>query len=78
MDELEANVSQLIKDLMKVLYKYGIEEIPMGAFLRVLGVSEEGAAKHDDEVMIIEEKFAKYLEFTDEFKDSDPKNKTIH
>ena len=61
-----------------VLYRYGITEIHLGGLLRVLGVSEEVAAESDDEVILISEKFAKYVESMAELEMADSTNKTLH
>ena len=51
-----------ILNLMVVLYDCGIEEVHVGAVMRLLGVPNEKAAAHDDERMLLDEKFVKYVE----------------
>ncbi len=73
--ELEAEVRILMYELMMVLYRHGITEIHVGGMMRLLGVNPDSAGRHDDEVVILDEKFAKYVEQITETRSSD---QTIH
>ena len=55
--ELEAAVRDLIVDLCQVLYGHGYSEISVGALMRVIGVTDERAAAHDDHVIDLLEQF---------------------
>ena len=46
---------------MIVLYEHGIKEAHMGAMMRLLGVDDENAAKHDDESVVLDEKFGEMI-----------------
>jgi hypothetical protein len=60
---------------MLVLYDCGISEIHLGGIMRILGVSNEKAAQHDDEVIVVDEQFAKYVE---ELNEPRPANQSLH
>ena len=64
--ELEHEVRVLMYELMMVLYQHGIREVHVGGMMRLLGVSNENSQAHDDEMVILDDKFAKYvLEITE-------------
>ena len=64
--------------LMLVLYREGISKIHMGGLMRVLGVPNETAAKHDHEEVEMDDDFAKYVEQMTEFARSQPANQSLH
>ena len=64
--------------LMLVLYRQGISKIHMGGLMRVLGVPNETAAKHDDEEVLMDDDFAKYVEQLTEFARTQPANQSLH
>jgi hypothetical protein len=64
--------------LMLVLYREGISKIHMGGLMRVLGVPNETAAKHDNEEVEMDDDFAKYVEQLTEFARSQPANQSLH
>ena len=74
--ELDLKVKNLMFDLMLVLYSYGITEVNIGAMMRVLGVRDEEAAKHDNEAVELTDEFAKYVKEARETKR--PDNTTLH
>lgn len=59
---VDQTVRLAILNLMLVLYDCGIEEVHLGGIMRVLGVPDEKAAQHDDERVVLDENFAKYIE----------------
>ena len=64
--KIEAEVRVLIYELMMVMYQHGIREVHVGGMMRMLGVANETAQNHDDEMVILDDKFAKYvLEITE-------------
>jgi hypothetical protein len=73
--EIDAEVRVLIYELMTVMYRHGIREVHVGGMMRMLGVSNENAQAHDDEVVILDDKFAKYVEAITETRCSD---QTLH
>ncbi len=73
--ELEQEVRVLMYELMMVLYRHGITEIHVGGLMRLLGVPDDSAQQHDDELVILDDKFAKYV---DAITDSDSSDQTIH
>ena len=74
-EELEQEVRVLMYELMMVLYQHGIQEIHVGGLMRLLGIDNDKAAKHDDEMVILDRKFDKYVEQNTEPRSS---GQTIH
>ena len=60
-DQLQKRIKTIMMDLMIVLYDHGIKEAHMGAMMRLLGVDDESAAKHDDESVVLDEKFGEMI-----------------
>ena len=60
-DQLQKRIKAIMMDLMIVLYDHGITEAHMGAMMRLLGVDDESAAKHDDESVVLDEKFGEMI-----------------
>ncbi len=73
--ELEQEVRVLMYELMMVLYQHGIREVHVGGMMRLMGVDPDRAAEHDDEMVILDDKFAKYVESITEPRSSD---QTLH
>jgi hypothetical protein len=74
-DEIEAEVRVLMYEIMMVLYRHGITEVHVGGLMRVLGVHDATASEHDDEMVVLDDKFAKYVEQITEPRSS---GQTIH
>lgn len=65
--------------LMVLLYRgSGIQEIHVGGLMRILGIPNEQAAKHDDETVIMDEEFAGYVEKMAQAPDHTGHNVTLH
>jgi len=62
-------------DLMLTLYNQGITEIHMGGLMRLMGVPNESAIEHDEERVILDDKFVEYVH---EIKKPVPAGQTIH
>jgi hypothetical protein len=60
--ELDQVVRLSILNLMVVLYDCGITEVHIGGVMRIMGVSNDKAQQHDDERLILNEEFVKYVE----------------
>lgn len=73
--ELEAEVRVLMYELMMVLYQHGIREVHVGGMMRLMGVNPDRAAEHDDEMVILDDKFAKYVQSITETRSS---GQTLH
>ena len=73
--EIEQEVRVLIYELMMVMYQHGIREVHVGGMMRMLGIDNQAAQAHDDEVVILDDKFAKYVEQITEPRSSD---QTLH
>ena len=61
-DELDNAIRTAIHNLMLVLYDQGITEIHTGGLMRLLGVSDDVAQQYDDERVILDDNFVKYVE----------------
>lgn len=60
--EVDQSIRMAILNLMVVLYDCGITEIHVGGIMRVLGVPDERACHHDDERVVLDNDFVKYVE----------------
>lgn len=75
---VEETVKVLIMEVMMVLYKYNIKEIHVGALMRLIGVTEEVAIESDDERIVLDEKFSKYMQNIVNLSSSDDSSHTLH
>jgi hypothetical protein len=73
--ETEAEMRMLIYDLMRVMYQHGIREVNIGGVMRMLGIANDIAEQHDNEVVILDEKFAKYV---DQITEPRNRDQTLH
>jgi hypothetical protein len=73
--DLEQEVRVLMYELMLLLYHHGIREVHVGGMMRLLGINNESSSNHDDEMVILDDKFAKYVKEITEPRSSD---QTIH
>jgi hypothetical protein len=60
--ELDQSIRLSILNLMVVLYDCGITEVHIGGIMRILGVSDSMAQKHDNERLVLDEEFVKYVD----------------
>jgi len=56
-DALEQSVTDLIVDVCEVLYNHGYRTASIGAIMRLIGVNNESAAQHDNELFKLDEDF---------------------
>jgi hypothetical protein len=61
LDELDFTIRTAIYNLMMVLYDQGITEIHTGGLMRLLGVANEIAQDYDDERVLLDDEFVKYV-----------------
>jgi len=73
--ELEQAVRLAILNLMVVLYDHGIKEIHLGGIMRIIGVPDDKAQNHDDERLLLDEEFVKYV---DQINVPRPTDQTLH
>jgi hypothetical protein len=64
--EVDQAIRMAILNLCVVLYDCGITEVHVGGLMRVLGVPDHDAQQHDDERLIIDDSFVKYVEHINE------------
>jgi hypothetical protein len=71
----DLNVDQAIRlailNLCVILHDCGISEVHVGGLMRILGVSDEHAQAHDDDRLIIDDDFIKYVEQINQPRNSD-------
>jgi hypothetical protein len=54
-------------EIMLILYEHGFTEIHVGGLMRLFGVDNQRASEHDDEVVVLDQQFAKYVRFDRRF-----------
>ena len=59
--DLDAIVKEAIYGLLLNLYDYGMEEVHLGGMLRILGVANDIAARYDEDIVVLDDDFAKYV-----------------
>jgi hypothetical protein len=69
--ELDQSIRVAILNLMLVLHDCGITEVHIGGVMRILGVSDSLAEKHDNERLVLDEDFVKYVEQINEPRPAD-------
>ena len=58
---LHERIKTVMLDVMAVLYNNGINNVHMGAMMRLLGVDDAKASEHDNELIELDEKFGAML-----------------
>jgi hypothetical protein len=61
-----------------VLYDNGIKKVQVGAMMRLLGVDDDKAAKHDNELLELDENFANMMAELNKGTIKVPDGATIH
>ena len=74
-DELDLTIRAAIHNLMLVLYEQGITEIHTGGMMRLLGIDNDVAQEYDDERIILDDNFVKYVQ---EINTPRPSNQSLH
>jgi hypothetical protein len=73
--DVDQTIRLSILNLCVVLYDCGITEVHVGGLMRILGVAEQNAAQHDDERIILDEDFVKYV---DQISEPRPTDQLLH
>jgi hypothetical protein len=60
--DIDQAVRMAILNLCVVLHDCGITEVHVGGIMRILGVPDDLAQQHDDERIILDNEFVKYVE----------------
>jgi hypothetical protein len=60
---------------MVVLYSCGIDKIHLGGLMRILGVSNQIAQQYDDEQLLLDDDFVKYV---DQINEPRPIDQALH
>ena len=76
----EESIRDVVIQLCCVLYDNGIKEIHVGGLMRLLGVDEETASEHDDELMVLNdaEKFESVRQSLSDSEEKVPPGTTLH
>ena len=69
--ELDRTIRLAILNLMVVLYDCGITEIHVGGIMRIMGISDDKAQHHDNERLVLDQEFVKYVELINEPRPAD-------
>ena len=78
-DILHERIKNIMLDIMAVLYENGIKEVQIGAMMRLLGVADDKAAGHDNELIELDENFgAMLVELNKSTTKQVPADATIH
>jgi hypothetical protein len=73
--ELDQHIRMAILNLCVVLYDCGIVEIHVGGIMRILGVADDTARAHDQERIVLDENFVKYV---DQINEPRPTDQPLH
>lgn len=60
-DQLEQAVRDLLLDICEVMSRRGYEMVSVGAMMRLVGIGDDRAAKHDDEYFSLDDEFRQML-----------------
>jgi hypothetical protein len=76
----EESVKDLVVNICLVLSQFGINEVHVGGLMRLVGMDDDLAAEHDDELMVITgiEQQLKTENSTSEILESMPPGTTVH
>lgn len=76
----EDAVRDLVISICTVLYEHGITEIHVGGLMRLIGIDEDQAIEHDDELMVLTdlEHFPKSEKNKNEINEVVPPGTTLH
>jgi hypothetical protein len=73
--DIDQAVRLAILNLCVVLHDCGITEVHVGGIMRILGVPDEFAQAHDDERVILDAEFVKYV---DQINQPRPVDQVLH
>ena len=75
----DLNIDQAVRlailNLCVVLHDCGITEVHVGGIMRILGVPDDLALEHDDERIILDNEFVKYV---DQINQPRPVDQALH
>jgi hypothetical protein len=73
--EIDQQIRMALMNLMVVLYSCGIVKIHLGGLMRILGVSNKIARRYDNEQLLLDEDFVKYV---DQINEPRPTDQPLH
>jgi len=78
-DQLHEQIRSVMMDIMAIMYRNNFKTVRMGAIMRLLGVPDAKASKHDHEILELDEKFGIMLmELNKSTPQEVPKGAIIH
>ena len=73
--DIDQAVRLAILNLCVVLHECGITEVHVGGIMRILGVPDDLAQEHDDERVVLDDEFVKYV---DQINEPRPVDQVLH
>jgi hypothetical protein len=73
--DIDQAVRLAILNLCVILHDCGITEVHVGGIMRILGVPDNLAQEHDDERIILDNEFVKYV---DQINEPRPVDQALH
>jgi hypothetical protein len=73
--DIDQAIRLAILNLCVILHDCGITEVHVGGIMRILGVPDNLAQKHDDERVILDNEFVKYV---DQINQPRPVDQALH
>jgi hypothetical protein len=73
--DIDQAVRLAILNLCVILHDCGITEVHVGGIMRILGVPDDLAQEHDDERIILDNEFVKYV---DQINQPRPVDQALH
>ena len=55
------DLHEIVFAVCATLYKHGIREVHIGGLMRILGIEDEKASEHDDEIMLLDADFERAM-----------------
>lgn len=55
------DLHEIVFAVCSTLYKQGIREVHIGGLMRILGVEDEKACEHDEELIVLDEDFERAM-----------------
>ena len=73
--EFDQALRLTINNILLALYYQGITEIHLGGLMRIIGVDNENAIKYDQDLVMLDSNFVRYIESINEPR---PANQSLH
>jgi hypothetical protein len=77
-DQLKDRVRDIMVDLLVVCYRHNINQVNVGAVMRIMGVDHDTASAHDSDYIEIDENFPQLLIDLNKAVPTVPTGTTLH